>query len=75
VTTVRAGSMMDADKTWDVDPAILGRLAQAAMGVGLNLAERPVSQFASVTNTFRALIDLPPDLHTAVVHLHARKAD
>jgi meso-butanediol dehydrogenase / (S,S)-butanediol dehydrogenase / diacetyl reductase len=75
VTTVRAGSMMDADKTWDVDPAILARFAQAAMGVGLNLMERPVSQFASVTNMFRALIDLPPDLHAAVVHLHARKPD
>jgi meso-butanediol dehydrogenase / (S,S)-butanediol dehydrogenase / diacetyl reductase len=43
--------------------------------VGLNLMERPVSQFASVTNLFRALIDLPPDLHAAVVHLHARKPD
>jgi meso-butanediol dehydrogenase/(S,S)-butanediol dehydrogenase/diacetyl reductase len=73
VTTVRAGSMMDDDKTWDVDPAMLARFAQAAMGAGLNLMERPVSQFTSVTNLFRALIDLPPDLHAAVVHLHARK--
>jgi len=75
VTTVRAGSMMDADKTWDVDPAMLARFAQAAMAAGLNLMERPVSQFMSVTNVFRALIDLPPDLHAAVVKLHARKPD
>jgi meso-butanediol dehydrogenase/(S,S)-butanediol dehydrogenase/diacetyl reductase len=75
VTTVRAGSMMDADKTWDVDPAMLARFAQAAMAVGLNLMERPVSQFMSVTNVFRALIDLPADVHAAMVKLHARKPD
>jgi meso-butanediol dehydrogenase/(S,S)-butanediol dehydrogenase/diacetyl reductase len=75
VTTVRAGSMMDADKTWDVEPAMLARFAQAAMAVGLNLMERPVSQFMSVTNVFRALIDLPPDVHATMVKLHARKPD
>jgi meso-butanediol dehydrogenase / (S,S)-butanediol dehydrogenase / diacetyl reductase len=75
VTTVRAGQMIDADKTWDVDPAVLARFAQAAMGAGLNLMERPISQFTSVTNVFRALIDLPADLHAAVVTLHARKPD
>jgi meso-butanediol dehydrogenase/(S,S)-butanediol dehydrogenase/diacetyl reductase len=75
VTTVRAGQMIDADKTWDVDPAVLARFAQAAMGAGLNLMERPISQFTSVTNVFRAVIDLPADLHAAVVTLHARKPD
>jgi meso-butanediol dehydrogenase/(S,S)-butanediol dehydrogenase/diacetyl reductase len=75
VTTVRAGSMMDADKTWDVEPAMLARFAQAAMAAGLNLMERPVSQFMSVTNVFRTLIDLPPDVHAAMVKLHARKQD
>ena len=75
VTNVRAGSMMEPDKTWDVDPAALARFAQAAMGAGLNLMERPVSQFTSVTNAFRALIDMPADLHMAVINLHARKPD
>jgi len=65
VTTVRAGQMMEAGKTWDVDP-------QAAMAAGLNLRERPISQYTSVTNVFRAVIDLPADLHAQTVFLHAR---
>jgi len=38
----------------------------------LNLRERPISQYASVTNVFRALIDLPADLHMGTVMLYAR---
>jgi len=72
VSMVRAGQMMDADKTWDVDPAMAMRFAQAAMKAGLNLRERPISQYVSVTNIFRALIDLPADLHAASIALHAR---
>ena len=72
VTTVRAGQMMEAGKTWDVDPQAAMRFAQAAMGAGLNLRERPISQYTSVTNVFRAVIDLPADLHTQTVFLHAR---
>lgn len=72
VSTVRAGQMMDADKTWDIDPAVAMRFAQAAMAAGLNLRERPISQFTSVTNVFRALIDLPADLHAASICLQAR---
>lgn len=72
VTAVRAGSMMDAEKTWDIDPAVAARFAQAAMAAGLNLRERPISQYASVTNVFRALIDLPPDVHALSVALQGR---
>jgi meso-butanediol dehydrogenase/(S,S)-butanediol dehydrogenase/diacetyl reductase len=72
VTTVRAGQMMDADKTWDIEPQVAARFAQATMAAGLNLRERPISQYTSVTNIFRALIDLPADLHTQAVFLHAR---
>jgi len=72
VTTVRAGQMMDAEKTWEVDPAAAARFMKAAMAVGLNLRERPISQYTSVTNMFRALIDLPQDLHAGTVTLHAR---
>jgi meso-butanediol dehydrogenase / (S,S)-butanediol dehydrogenase / diacetyl reductase len=72
VTSVRAGQMMDADKTWDIDPAVAVRFAQATMAAGLNLRERPITQYPSVTNIFRALIDLPPDLHAQTVFLHAR---
>jgi NAD(P)-dependent dehydrogenase (short-subunit alcohol dehydrogenase family) len=73
VSTVRAGQMMDAGKTWDIDPKVAARFAQAAMAAGLNLRERPISQVVSVTNIFRALIDLPPDLHAGTVVLSARK--
>jgi NAD(P)-dependent dehydrogenase (short-subunit alcohol dehydrogenase family) len=72
VTTVRAGQMMDADKVWDVEPAAAARFAQAAIAAGLNLRERPISQYASVSNIFRALIDLPVDLHAGTVTLNAR---
>ncbi len=72
VTTVRAGQMMEAGKTWNVDPQAAMRFAQAAMAAGVNLRERPISQYTSVTNVFRAVIDLPPDLHTQTVYLHAR---
>ena len=75
VTTVRAGQMMDADKTWDVDPAAAARFAQAAMAVGLNLRTRPITQYVSVGSIFRALIDLPADLHAANVTLYARAAE
>jgi meso-butanediol dehydrogenase / (S,S)-butanediol dehydrogenase / diacetyl reductase len=72
VTTVRAGQMMEAGKTWNVEPAAAMRFAQAAMAAGLNLRERPISQYTSVTNVFRAVIDLPADLHAQSVFLHAR---
>lgn len=72
VSTVRAGQMMDADKTWDIDPAVAARFAQASAAAGLDLRERPISQYVSVTNVFRALIDLPADVHAASIALQAR---
>jgi meso-butanediol dehydrogenase / (S,S)-butanediol dehydrogenase / diacetyl reductase len=72
VTTVRAGQMADADKTWDVDPAAAMAFANAAMAAGLNLRARPISQFSSVTAVFRALIDLPADLQITHISLAAR---
>jgi NAD(P)-dependent dehydrogenase (short-subunit alcohol dehydrogenase family) len=74
VTTVRCGQMYEEGKTWDIDPALRMRFGQAAMAAGINLRERPISQFASVTNVFRSLLDLPPDVHAVNVALHARKA-
>jgi NAD(P)-dependent dehydrogenase (short-subunit alcohol dehydrogenase family) len=73
VSTVRAGQMMEPGKVWNVDPAAQMRFAKAALEAGLNLRERPISQFTSVTNVFRALIDLPDDLHSVTITLHARK--
>jgi meso-butanediol dehydrogenase/(S,S)-butanediol dehydrogenase/diacetyl reductase len=75
VTTVRAGQMMEAGRTWDIDPAAAMRFAGAALAAGMNLAERPNSQFSSVTDVFRAVVDLPADVHAGTVTLHARRPD
>ncbi len=73
VTTVRAGQMMEEGKVWNADPQAQMRFAKAAMAAGINLRERPIAQFTSVTNVFRTLIDLPDDLQAAHISLHARK--
>ena len=72
VTTVRAGSMYEEGKTWEVEPEARMRFAQAAMEAGIKLRERPLSHYASVTNVFRALIDLPEDVQVGSLTLHAR---
>ncbi len=75
VTTLRAGQMMEEGKRPNWNPEIAMRFGQAAMAAGLNLRDLPKSQYDSVTNVFRAVIDMPPDLQTAVVTVHARKPD
>lgn len=75
VTTVRAGQMIEEGKRPNWDPAVAMRFGQAAMAVGLNLRESPKSHYNSVTSVFRSIIDLPADLQTAVVTIHARKPD
>jgi hypothetical protein len=65
--------MMEEGKSWNVDPAMAARFGQAAMAAGLNLRERPISHVDSVTDAFRALVDLPGDVHIVSLNLHARK--
>jgi 3-oxoacyl-[acyl-carrier protein] reductase len=73
VTIVRAGQMLEADIQMDpIDPVQGARFHQAAKAAGLDLMGSPKSQYASVTGTFRALIDLPEDVTTAAVWLHGR---
>ena len=70
VTVVRAGQMMDETKTapgWPMDVAM--RFAQENAKVGLNLRERPISHYRSVTDAFRAVLDMPADLHVGMVTL------
>ncbi len=74
VTVVRAGPMMDETKTgtsWPMDVAM--RFAQENIKIGLNMRERPISHYNSVTDAFRAVIDTPPDLHIGMVTLSARR--
>ena len=75
VTNVRAGQMMDEDKTWNIAPEVAVRFVQATMAAGLNLRERPISHYSSVTDVFRTLIDLKQDLHVVNVALHGRAPD
>ena len=74
VTVVRAGQMMDETKTapnWPMEVAV--RFAQENAKVGLNLRERPISQYRSVTEAFRAVVDAPADVHFGTVALSARR--
>jgi meso-butanediol dehydrogenase / (S,S)-butanediol dehydrogenase / diacetyl reductase len=73
VTSVRAGQMFEPGKVWNIDPAAAVAFQKATAAIGLNLRERPISQFHSITNVFRALLDLPPDVTVQNVRLHARK--
>ena len=75
VTTVRAGQMVEEGKMPTWSPEMRMRFGQAAMAAGLNMAELPKSQYTSVTSVFRSIIDLPSDLQTPVVTIHARKPD
>jgi meso-butanediol dehydrogenase/(S,S)-butanediol dehydrogenase/diacetyl reductase len=74
VTTVRAGQMYDETKTgspWPMEVAM--RFGAAMAKVGLNPRERGVSHYNSVTDAFRAVLDMPADLHMGLVTLNARK--
>jgi NAD(P)-dependent dehydrogenase (short-subunit alcohol dehydrogenase family) len=73
VTNVRAGQMLEEGKTWDVDPEVAMRFAKAAAAAGLHTRERAITHVNTVTNIFRSLLDLPPELTVQNVHLHARK--
>lgn len=74
VTVVRAGQMYDETKTappWPMDVAV--RFAEATAKIGLNPRERGISHYNSVTDAFRAVLDMPRDLHMGLVTLNARK--
>jgi meso-butanediol dehydrogenase / (S,S)-butanediol dehydrogenase / diacetyl reductase len=73
VTSVRAGQMFEQGKVWNIDPAAQVAFGQATAAIGLNLRERPISHFDSITSVFRTLLDLPPDVTVQNVRLHARK--
>lgn len=74
VTTVQAGMMMDETKTgssWPMEVAV--RFAQENAKVGIHMRERGISHYNSVTDAFRAILDMPADLHMGTVALNARK--
>ncbi len=76
VTTLRASQMIEEGQAIpDWDPEMRMRFAKAALAAGLDMRALPKSQYSSVTSVFRAIIDLPSDLQTPVVTIHARAAD
>lgn len=75
VTTVRCGQMYEDGKRPGWAPEVSMRFGQACMAAGINLRDSPKTQFPSVTNVFRAVIDMPADLQTPLVTIHSRKPD
>ena len=73
VTMIRAGQMMSDPKEWTRSPAAM-EFHQQCLARGLDLRQRPISPMESLPGIFRAIIDLPPDLHVSTATLHARKA-
>jgi NAD(P)-dependent dehydrogenase (short-subunit alcohol dehydrogenase family) len=72
VTVVRASRMFDETKTapaWD--PDVAARFAMENAKLGHNLRELPISHYNSATDAFRAVLDMPPDLHMGMVALSA----
>jgi NAD(P)-dependent dehydrogenase (short-subunit alcohol dehydrogenase family) len=67
VTTVRCGPMYEEGKgsAWPTDVA--RRFAQACATKGIDLRSRPISHVNSVTDAFRAVVDMPTDVHLSVV--------
>lgn len=73
VTTVRAGPMYEEGKTANAwEPQAAMRFAELCAGVGINFRTRPISQVASVTQVFRAMIDLPADVRVTHASIEAR---
>ena len=73
VTVVRCGQMMDETKTGSTWPAEVSlQFGMENAKVGINLRERGISHYNSVTDGFRAVLDTPPDLHMNLVWMSAR---
>jgi meso-butanediol dehydrogenase/(S,S)-butanediol dehydrogenase/diacetyl reductase len=73
VTIVRAGQMIEDDHTWERGSATV-RLADTLAAFGLDPRRRPSSRFVSVTDAFRAMIDLPADLSSDLICLRPQEA-
>jgi 3-oxoacyl-[acyl-carrier protein] reductase len=76
VTTVRAGPMYEEGKTMNMnwDPAAAQQFYGLCLASGIDLGKRPISNVTSVTDVFRALIDLPPDVRITHASIEARHA-
>ncbi len=75
VSSVRAGQMMEEGKgppNWNPDAAM--RFYQDSKENGVDMMKRPISNVTSVTDVFRSIIDLPPDVQVMHLAIGARRA-
>lgn len=72
VSTVRAGPMYEEGKrpSWDMQVAM--QFHQECIARGIDLQKQGISHVDSVAPTFRALIDLPPDVQIPTAHIEGR---
>ena len=73
VTSVRAGAMFEAGKTFNADRNALIRFHKAAADAGIDLRAKALTHVDSATQVFRFLIDMPEDLQTLTLSLAARR--
>jgi meso-butanediol dehydrogenase/(S,S)-butanediol dehydrogenase/diacetyl reductase len=74
VTVARCGQMYDETKTsapWPVELSM--KFGAAAAAVGIHLREKGSSHYNSVTDAFRAILDMPRDTHLNLVAINGRK--
>jgi 3-oxoacyl-[acyl-carrier protein] reductase len=72
VSTVRCGPMMEEGKGSTWDPQIAMQFYQVCLAAGIDMRTRPISHVNSVTDIFRALVDLPADVRITHVSLEGR---
>lgn len=73
VTVVRAGPMYEEGKQMQAwDPEAAQTFYKLCLEYGIDMMKRGISQVASVTDVFRAILDLPPDLRITHVSLEGR---
>lgn len=74
VTVARCGQMFDETKTgapWPQEVSM--RFGAAAAAAGINLREKGTSHYKSVTDAFRAILDMPRDTNLNLVSINGRK--
>ena len=73
VSVVRAGPMYEEGKeTPGWDPVATQMFSERCLANGINMMQRGISQVTSVTDVFRALLDLPADVRVTHVSLEGR---
>ena len=73
VTRIRAGQMADEDsEPLAISPEVGRRFVEAAARNGLHLRERAITPYASVTDVFVAVVNMPADIHLPLVTVAGR---